>query len=144
MIKKTQFINLNNFEKLETIERGEFGVILRIEEKSTGDIYAAKIPDNIYAKKSNISREIQILQLDHPSISKLIGVCPFDFDNNRRPVIISKYYPNRTLKQILELKRGQPKLEPWTNTKKLINIYGIASAMSFLHSQQIIHSDLNP
>ena len=30
------------------------------------------------------------------------------------------------------------------NTKKLINIFGIASAMEYLHSKSIIHGNLNP
>lgn len=144
MIKKSQFLNLNNFKKLETLERGEFGVILRIEETSTGKIYAAKIPDNVYADKTKISREIEILQLDHPSISKLVGFCPFDFNNELRPVIVTRFYTNRTLQQVLDLKKERKSLPEWTNTKKLINIFGIASGMSFLHANQTIHRDLTP
>ena len=30
----------------------------------------------------------------------------------------------------------------WDDTKKLINIYGIASGMSYLHSHKVIHRDL--
>ena len=35
-------------------------------------------------------------------------------------------------------------ISDWNDTKKLINIYGIASAMSFLHSHNILHRDLKP
>ena len=144
MIKRTQITNLNLFEKIETFETGEFGAILRIEEKSTGNLFVAKIFNNTYENKSNIKREIEILQLDHPSISKLYGFSPFDFDNNRRPVIITNFYSNCTLRQVLDLRRSTENLPAWSSTKKLINIYGIASAMSFLHSHQIMHRELSP
>mgnify|MGYP002475563353 CR=1 FL=1 len=32
----------------------------------------------------------------------------------------------------------------WNDTKKLINLYEIASAMSFLHENDYIHRDLKP
>lgn len=142
MLKKSQFLDLNNYRKLAALDKGSYGVVLQIVEKETGKIFAAKIPDMKFINKASISREIQILQSNHPSISKFIGFCPFDFENQRRPVIITQFCSNRSLKQIFELKRSNQALNGWTNTKKLINIYGIASAMSYLHSKQIMHLDL--
>lgn len=34
--------------------------------------------------------------------------------------------------------------DEWGDTKKLINIYGIASGMSYFHEQNILHRDLKP
>lgn len=59
-------------------------------------------------------------------------------------MIITEFLLNGSLKDVLsssmQLKIGSY----WNNTKKLINIYGIAAAMSFLHSNNIIHRDLKP
>ena len=46
--------------------------------------------------------------------------------------------------EIIELERKSIPPKTWTDTKKLINVYGIASAMSYLHSHNIIHRDLKP
>ena len=45
---------------------------------------------------------------------------------------------------IFENERKGVKNDGWNDTKRLINIYGIASGMSFLHSQNIIHRNLKP
>ena len=45
---------------------------------------------------------------------------------------------------MIELERMSIGINEWNDTKKLINIYGIAAAIMFLHSKNIIHSDLKP
>ena len=59
-------------------------------------------------------------------------------------MIILEYLPNKTLKEILNLEKISNSPEGWDGTKKLINMYGIASAMSYLHANDIIHRDLKP
>ena len=46
-----------------------------------------------------------------------------------------------TLKDVLNMHEH---IQIWDDTQKLINIYGIASAMSYLHSHNILHRDLKP
>ena len=93
----------------------------------------------------SLSREVNIIsQLNHPSIVKFIGYSPVNFKNKPKPVIITEFLSNGSLGDILDLeKKGLCKNE-WNDTKKIINIYGIAAAMSFLHSHNIIHRDLKP
>ena len=55
-----------------------------------------------------------------------------------------KYESNGTLKKVLDFEKSSMSLYGWDDTKKLINIYGIASGMKYLHSLNIIHCDLNP
>lgn len=139
-------INLSEFNKLERIGSGGFAVVYKVEEKTTKNIYAAKIPKDIDESKIiYILREISIsLKFSHPSLMKVIGYSPEDFDGEKKPTIISEYFPNGTLSQIIDLEqRGLSKLG-WDDTKKLITIYGIASGMNFLHSNNIIHRDLKP
>ena len=51
---------------------------------------------------------------------------------------------NRSLFDILEIEREGIEIPFWDDTMKLICIYGIASAMSYLHSRNILHCDLKP
>ena len=79
-------------------------------------------------------------KIDHPNIVKFIG---FNFHEDK-PVIITEFVTNGSLSSILEQERNGFSPALWDDTHKLICMYGIASAMSFLHSHGIIHRDLKP
>ena len=86
-------------------------------------------------------REMSILtKLDHPSILKLSGYSLTNFKNKSKPIILMDPTSTTTLYDYLFAK-GDSEL---SDTKKLITIYGIASGMSYLHSHNILHCDLNP
>ena len=88
-----------------------------------------------------IEREvIHHSQCIHPSACKFIGYSPINFNRSKeQPVMFLHYYSKGTLYDIIKRKRKRHGLN---NTTKLINIYGIASFMSYLHSQEILHRDL--
>lgn len=143
-------IGLCNYLKQELIGKGSFGTVYKVKDKKTGNIYAAKISKSYLTQCSdddvkNLEREINIIsKLDHPGILKFIGYTKFNFNRKPKPTIITEIITNGSLEDILELERksrGNPK---WDDTKKLINIYGIASAMAYLHKRDIIHRDLKP
>ena len=76
----------------------------------------------------NISDELKILhQMKHPSLLKFIGFSIVDFKNQRKPVIVTEYATKGSLDNILQIERMNKKIPGWTDTKKLINICGIAS-----------------
>ena len=85
-----------------------------------------------------------IYKLKHPCLLKFYGYSLIDFKKQPKPVIITEYFSNGSLSNILELERNQLPIEGWSFTKKLINLYGIASCMSYLHSNGIIHKALKP
>ena len=94
---------------------------------------------------TKFSNELEtILKLNHPSLLKFIGYSPIDFKNNRKPVIVTEYSSNGSLYDILQIERLNNPIQGWDETKKLINIYGIASGMSYLHSHDILHCCLKP
>lgn len=144
------FIDLNKFDKKKLIGEGSFGRVYTVEEKSTKQIYSAKISKQKIDKNSpkemlSMSREVNIIsKLQHPSILKFIGYSPKDFHKKSKPVIITEYSTNGSLGNILELEKMKKKIKGWDSTKKLICIYGIAKGMEYLHLHDIIHRDLKP
>lgn len=144
------FIDLNNYTKQDKIGKGSFEKVFKITEKSSGKIFAAKIAleeltNDQKTLVADFKREANIIsQLTHPSIVKFIGYSPVNFKNESYPVIITEYASNGSLDGILKLERESHPPPSWTDTKKLINIYGIASAMSYLHDHEIVHRDLKP
>lgn len=47
------------------------------------------------------------------------------------------------MSQIIAINHKEKVFDEWNDTKKLINLYGIASGMLFAHSHEIIHQNLN-
>ena len=84
-IEGEQAIDLNNFILQNQIGSGSFGKVFKVKEKSSNQIFAAKISiqkldDNSFDMIKNISREIGIFsKLCHPFILKFIGYNSFDF-----------------------------------------------------------------
>ena len=116
---------------LQNIETHEIIVKKNIE-------YSYPLTKNI---NKNFSRELSIIpHLIHPSILKFIGYTPdpYIFVEYSSKGSLSLYIQNLKVSEKSEIKNEL------NETQKLIIIYGIASAMSFLHSHKIIHRDLKP
>ena len=138
--------NLDDYVLQEKIGSGSFGKVYKVKNKITKDIYAAKISIELIDETTselflNISREINIIaKLNHPSVLKFILFSPINFKKKLKPVIITEYASNGTLKDLIYFRKSKN----FNDTQKLIIIYGIASAMLYLHSHNIIHRDLKP
>ncbi|KAK8838600.1 hypothetical protein M9Y10_033232 [Tritrichomonas musculus] len=145
-------ICVDQFELLEMIGQGQTSQVYKVREKKTGQIYAAKISlidlDGEYNSKDairNLVREVNILcKFSHPSIVKFYGFDSEDNETNLKTTIIQEFMPKGTLTELIEAERNGFSHPKWDSTRKLICLYGIASAMSFLHSHNIIHRDLKP
>ena len=92
-----------------------------------------------------LMREVTILsRIKYPSIMEFVGYSPIDFKGTFRPTIITEYMSNGSLEDVLKIEREGHSISAWNDTMRLINIYGIASALKYLHSIEIIHRDLKP
>ena len=139
--KEEQSFDLNDYILQNKIGSGSYGKVYKVKEKKTGLIYAAKIAieeldENYISDIKTLSREINIIsKLNHPSVLRFIGFSPFNFKKKKRPVIITEFASNGSLDHFLSESFA-------IDTRKLIIIYGISSAMSYLHFHNIIHRDL--
>lgn len=76
-----------------------------------------------------------LLACNHGALTKYSYFSSTDFDNKSNPVLFSSYYSNGFL--------NNPNLiDKIDNTNILIIIYGIATGMSYLHSQGLYNCDL--
>lgn len=123
-------------------------IVFEVKNKDNGNLYLARVleiskNDDISQKITKISYSINILtKLNHPCLLKHIGYSPNDFDNNLNPIIVTEYAIKNRLNDFI-MQNGHS-IKYFNDTLKLICIYGIASAISYLHSNNIIYDDLKP
>ena len=137
MIKKNKFIDLNRYHLLDHIGSGSFGDVFKVREIKTNKIYSGKIIkktiSNDYMNNEEsllFFREVKLMSIfNHPSIIKFIGYSPIDFEQLPHPTIIAEFVSRGTLNDVIKLESSGLSPDGWNETKKLINIYGIACGM---------------
>lgn len=143
-------VDLSNFTLLNNIGEGHFAEVYRIQDNKTGKIYAAKllyrrVSPNSEGEDLYLKRELNtMVKIKHPNIVQFIGFSPTNFHKENKPIIISELMTNGRLTDVINKEKNSQAPQGWNATKKLINMYGIAAAMAFLHSHGIIHRDLKP
>ncbi|KAK8889378.1 hypothetical protein M9Y10_034124 [Tritrichomonas musculus] len=136
-------IDLSLFKREELIKKEQFANVYRVVELKTGSNFAAKVNND--QDNQSPSREINVLiKLSSNTILKFIGYNEKDFNNKPRMTIITEFAKNGSLDKILDNERKKVPDPKWNDTKRLINIFGIAFGMSYLHAKNILHRDLKP
>ena len=133
-----KMISLDQVKKKEIIGQGNFCETFRVEDKDQKS-YAAQVfyvdyEDYEKSRQYQMERTMFLAtDLDHPAILKGYDYSLTGFGKEHRPSILFDYLPNGSLEKCI------PQLD---ETKKIINLFGIATAMKNLHQNYILHYDL--
>lgn len=140
--------NNEDFTIIEEIRSGGFGKITKVKNNKTGQIYAAK---NINAKGKKlvddkmIKQELEVfMKVKGPGILPFYGFSYHNNEGENYPIIYTEFMENGSLGELLRKELAGMHNAKWDNTLKMINIYGIAKTMSFLHRNFVVHKDLKP
>lgn len=142
-------IDTSNYVEEENIGEGNNSSVYLVHPKDQKDKKYAlkKIPGDMNDKdlRERFEKEVTLMSnLNHPNLIKLIGFAyPSQKDHSYQ--ILSNYLPNHTLEEVLKKDIPLPDENKLLNpTRMTIIIYGIASAMLYIHRRNIVHRDLKP
>lgn len=145
--------DLAQLQLLDKIGEGPLRNVYKAKEAKKGAILLVKTLSSkekqVDIMKSSIYNDFLLnnkvfANLNYPSIMKKIGLSFLDFNNEENPSIITEYSEKTLLNDIIYLNRDECSKVALDDTQKLIILYGIAATLSFLYSQEIVHSDLKP
>lgn len=141
-------VDLKQFKVIEQLGHGEFGDVFLVEKSITHERFAAKVSKKICTSTEDqvifFSEVETLIKADNPAILKLIGFNLSDFNSKPYPTIIIEYLPGGTLYDMLDKIRNGNSPQEWNDTKKYINLLGIALGMKYLHAQKTAQRDLKP
>ncbi|MBY0526403.1 MAG: protein kinase [Gemmataceae bacterium] len=128
------------------IARGGMGAVLRAVDCDIRREVAVKymLDGTDPKKQARFIEEAQINgQLEHPNI---VPVYDLGIDAQKRPFIMMKMVKGKSLKDVLDQLREQPKpLEKEWSLGRLLNaLVNVCHALAFAHSRGVIHRDLKP
>ena len=129
---------LSNYEKIEKLGEGSYGIVYKVRELHTQKIYALKkmkLPQNTQTIPDTILREISILKsLSHPNIIKLKKI---NYSYPLKKIELLFEYINSDLQKILT-----------TKTLPICIIKSISlqllKSVNYLHTRRIMHRDIKP
>lgn len=132
-------LSLNDFEIGKVLGKGKLGKVYCVRHKQSGYVTALKVMSKkelVDLKlEKNFRREIEIQSnLMHPKISRLYGF----FADEQNVYLILEYSMYGELYHHLKSHRR------FNDTVASFYIYQVASALEYLHSNNIIHRDIKP
>lgn len=135
---------MNKYEELESVGKGQFGIIKKVRRISDGRLFASKqVAYGIMsqAQKSQLVNEVNILkELNHEHIVKYYQ--HFLEKKNSNLYIIMEYCPGGDLASVLADIKQKGEFLDEDMIWKLF--FQIISALHYCHQRKIIHRDLKP
>ena len=135
--------NLNDFEIIKEIGKGNFGKVFLVKNRKTNEKFATKVLQECqdFEVFNSFLNEVRIsIERSFLSIIRIQGFNIHNFEGEEKsPTLFMEYARCGTLANTM---KNSPK--GWNSTKKLINIYGIVIGMKYLHEHNIIHQNLKP
>jgi serine/threonine protein kinase/Leucine-rich repeat (LRR) protein len=128
------------------IGRGGMGVVLRAVDCDIRREVAIKylLDPNDGRKRMRFTDEAQITgQLEHPNI---VPIHELSIDANKRLFFSMKIVHGRSLAQVIEALRKEPKTtEKEYSLARLLGVFvGVCNAVAYAHSRGVVHRDLKP
>ena len=130
---------MDNYEKLEKIGEGTYGIVYKGRDKLSGQIVALKkirLETEDEGVPSTAIREISLLkELDHPNIVNLLDIVHSD----TKLYLIFEFLD-------LDLKKYMDSTAPKGLSADLVKSYThqLLEGLYFCHSHRILHRDLKP
>lgn len=130
---------MENFQKIEKIGEGTYGVVYKAKDKSTGQTVALKkirLDSDSEGVPSTAIREISLLkELDHTSIVRLLDVV-----HSEKKLYLVFQYLNQDLKKYMD--SAPPSGLPLPLVKSYL--YQLLQGIAYCHSHRVLHRDLKP
>ncbi|XP_075450617.1 LIM domain kinase 1 isoform X2 [Ascaphus truei] len=120
----------------EVLGRGCFGQAIKVTHRQTGEVMVMKELIR-FDEETQITflKEVKVMRcLEHPNVLRFIGVLYKD----KRLNLITEYIPGGTLRRVI---KGMDAQYPWNQRVSFAR--DISAGMTYLHSMNIIHRDLN-
>ncbi|GBM45561.1 Cyclin-dependent kinase 2 [Araneus ventricosus] len=130
---------LRNFEKIEKVGEGTYGVVYKAEDKSTKKLVALKkirLKCETEGVPSTALREISLLkELEHPNVVRLEDVVYSD----QKLYLVFEYLDFDLKKQLDQLNSNGLSLRVAKSY-----LYQLLRGLAYCHSRKILHRDLKP
>jgi serine/threonine protein kinase len=132
-------VSINDFETIEIISEGGYGIVSLAKKKTTNDLYAIKKINKLYLKKKNLFTFIENEKAILTNINNdFIVKCYYTFSDMTSIYFVMEYLNGGDLSYMLSKFKGI--------NEKYVKQYTaeILLALEYLHKNDIIHRDLKP
>ena len=134
---------INDFEILQTLGKGSYGVVSKVKSKKNQKMYAMKMIDldlvNDDQEITLLKNEIKIIQsLNSPHIVKYYK----HFQIGNKLYILMEYINNGDLKGYIQANLGMQKAIEEKEIWELL--YQCISGLCYIHQNKLIHRDIKP